>query len=241
MPGRLHRFVIHFGIFGISRLDIDNRRRIDRIRLCMNIREIVGLSPVIPLLTINELAQAVPLARALVAGGLPVLEVTLRTPIALACIEAIRKELPQAVVGAGTLTRAVDFAGAGRAGALFGATPGLTPELAAAARGARFPLLPGVMTPSELITARHGGYNIVKFFPVDQAGGIGMLRALAAPFPEVLFCPAGGITRESASDYLSLTNVVCIGASWMVPPAMLAASDWSGIEMLARDAASIKS
>jgi 2-dehydro-3-deoxyphosphogluconate aldolase/(4S)-4-hydroxy-2-oxoglutarate aldolase len=206
----------------------------------MNIREIVGLSRVIPVLTITELAQAVPLARALVAGGLPVLEVTLRTPIALACIEAIRKEVPEAVVGAGTLTRAVDFAGAGRAGAAFGVTPGLTPELAAAARGARFPLLPGIMTPSELISACHSGYNIVKIFPVHQAGGIGMLRALGAPFPEVLFCPTGGITRASAPDYLSLTNVVSIGASWMVPAAMLAAKDWAGIELLARDAASIK-
>jgi 2-dehydro-3-deoxyphosphogluconate aldolase / (4S)-4-hydroxy-2-oxoglutarate aldolase len=206
----------------------------------MNIREIVGLSRVIPILTITELAHAVPLARALLAGGLPVLEVALRTPIALACIEAIRRELPEAVVGAGTLTRAVDFAGAGRAGALFGVTPGLTPELAAAARGARFPLLPGIMTPSELISACHAGFNIVKVYPVRQAGGLGMLGALGAAFPEVLFCPTGGITRETASDYLSLANVVCIGASWMVPPAMLAAGDWSAIELLARDAALIK-
>jgi 2-dehydro-3-deoxyphosphogluconate aldolase / (4S)-4-hydroxy-2-oxoglutarate aldolase len=206
----------------------------------MNIREIVSLSRVIPELTITELAQAVPLARALIAGGLPVLEVTLRTPIALACVELIRKEVPEAVVGAGSLTRAIDFAGAGRAGAAFGVTPGLTPELAAAARGARFPLLPGVMTPSDLISACHAGYNIVKIFPVQQAGGVSLLRALAAPFPEVLFCPTGGITRELAPDYLSLTNVACIGASWMVPPAMLAANDWAGIELLARDAASIK-
>jgi 2-dehydro-3-deoxyphosphogluconate aldolase / (4S)-4-hydroxy-2-oxoglutarate aldolase len=206
----------------------------------LNIREIVGLAPVIPVLTITELEHAVPLARALVAGGLRVLEITLRTPVALAAIEAMRQAIPDAIVGVGTLTRAVDFAAAGRVGAQFGVTPGLTPELAAAARGARFPLLPGVMTPTELIAARASGFNVLKLFPAQQAGGLGMLQALGAPFPDVLFCPTGGITRATAPDYLALPNVVCVGGSWVAPKAMLAAGDWSGIEALARDAAALR-
>ncbi|HLZ98235.1 MAG TPA: bifunctional 4-hydroxy-2-oxoglutarate aldolase/2-dehydro-3-deoxy-phosphogluconate aldolase, partial [Steroidobacteraceae bacterium] len=158
----------------------------------MNIREIVGLAPVIPVLTINDLEHAVPLARALCAGGLKVLEITLRTPVALAAIEAMRKAVPDAVVGVGTLTRAVDFAAADRVGAQFGVSPGLTPELAAASRGARFPLMPGVMTPAELIAARNAGFSVLKLFPAEQAGGIGMLRALGPPFPDAIFCPTGG-------------------------------------------------
>ena len=206
----------------------------------MNIREIVGLAPVIPVLTINDLEQAVPLARALTAGGLRVLEITLRTPVALAAIKAMREAVPDAIVGAGTLTRAVDFAAADRAGAQFGVTPGLTPELAAASRGARFPLLPGVMTPTELITARHAGFNVLKLFPAQQAGGIGLLQALGAPFPDVLFCPTGGITRASAPDFLALPNVVCVGGSWVAPRALLESGDWAAVEALARDAASLK-
>jgi 2-dehydro-3-deoxyphosphogluconate aldolase/(4S)-4-hydroxy-2-oxoglutarate aldolase len=206
----------------------------------LNIREIVGLAPVIPVLTINDIAHAVPLARALAAGGLKVLEITLRTPVALAAIEAMRKAVPDAVVGVGTLTRAVDFAAADRVGAQFGVTPGLTPELAAASRGARFPLLPGVMTPTELITARNAGFNVLKLFPAEQAGGIGMLRALGAPFPDVLFCPTGGISRDTAPDFLALPNVVCVGGSWLAPRAMMEAGDWAGIEALARDAASLR-
>jgi 2-dehydro-3-deoxyphosphogluconate aldolase / (4S)-4-hydroxy-2-oxoglutarate aldolase len=206
----------------------------------MKIREIVDLAPIIPVLTITELEHAVPLARALLAGGLRVLEITLRTPVALAAIEAIRKAVPEAVIGVGTLTRAIDFAAADRIGAQFGVTPGLNPALAAASRGARFPLLPGVMTPTELITARDAGFNVLKLFPAEQAGGLGMLRALGAPFPDILFCPTGGITRATAPDYLALPNVVCVGGSWMAPRAMLYAGDWAGIELLARDAASLK-
>src|ERR1700686_4983802 len=172
------------------------------------------MAPVIPVLTITDLATAVPLARALAAGGLCVLEITLRTPVALAAIEAMRKAVPDAIVGVGTLTRAVDFAAADRAGAQFGVTPGLTPELAAASRG--------------------------KLFPAQQAGGVAMLQALGAPFPDVSFCPTGGITRATAADYLALPNVVCVGGSWVAPKAMLAAGDWAGIEALARDAASLR-
>ena len=206
----------------------------------MNIREILGMAPVIPVLTLSDLNHAVPLARALVAGGLNVLEITLRTPVALGCIEAIRKAIPDAIVGAGTLTRAVDFAAADRAGAQFGVSPGLIPELAGAARGARFPLLPGVMTPTEVIAARLAGFNVLKLYPAHQAGGVGMLRALAAPFPDVLFCPTGGITHASAPDYLTLPNVVSVGGSWMAPQPMIDAGDWQGIEALARDAAALK-
>ena len=206
----------------------------------MDIRDIVGLAPVIPVLTVTELDHAVPLARALAAGGLRVLEVTLRTPVALAAIAAMRKAVPEAIVGVGTLTRAVDFAGADRAGAQFGVSPGLTPELAAAARGARFPLLPGVMTPTELIAARTQGFSVLKLFPAQQAGGIGMLQALGAPFPDVLFCPTGGITRSTAPDFLALPNVACVGGSWVAPRQMLESGDWAGIEELARDAASLR-
>jgi 2-dehydro-3-deoxyphosphogluconate aldolase / (4S)-4-hydroxy-2-oxoglutarate aldolase len=206
----------------------------------VNIRDIVALAPVIPVLTVNDLQHAVPLARALSAGGLRVLEITLRTPVALAAIEAMRKAVPEAVVGVGTLTRAVDFAAADRAGAQFGVTPGLTPDLAAAARGARFPLLPGVMTPTELIAARTAGFTVLKLFPAQQAGGIGMLQAMAGPFPDVQFCPTGGITRATAPDFLALPNVVCVGGSWVAPRAMLEAGDWAGVEALARDAAALR-
>ena len=206
----------------------------------MNIREILGMAPVIPVLTLSDLDHAVPLAQALVAGGLPVLEITLRTPVAFGCIEAIRKAVPDAIVGVGTLTRAVDFAAAGRAGAQFGVSPGLTPELAAAARGARFPLLPGVMTPTEVIAARLAGFDVLKLFPAHQAGGVGMLRALAAPFPDVSFCPTGGITRASAPEYLALPNVLSVGGSWASPQPMIDAKDWQGIEALAKDAAALK-
>ena len=203
----------------------------------MKIQEIVSLSPVIPVLTISELEHAAPLARALSAGGLRVIEVALRTPVALAAIEVMRKAVPTAVIGVGTLTRAVDFAAADRVGAQFGVSPGLTPELAAAARGARFPLLPGIMTPTEVITARHAGFNVLKFFPAEHAGGLRMLQALGAAFPDVSFCPTGGITPATAADYLALANVVCVGGSWLAPSHMLAAGDWTGIEQLAREAA----
>jgi 2-dehydro-3-deoxyphosphogluconate aldolase/(4S)-4-hydroxy-2-oxoglutarate aldolase len=206
----------------------------------VNIREILGMAAVIPVLTLSDLAHAVPLAGALVGGGLRVLEITLRTPVAIGCLEAIRKAVPDAIVGIGTLTRAVDFAAAGRAGAQFGVTPGLTPELAAAARGARFPLLPGVMTPTEVIAARLAGFDILRLFPAHQAGGVEMLRALGAPFPDVLFCPTGGITRAAAPEYLALPNVVAIAGSWVAPRALIEAKDWQGIEALARDAAALK-
>jgi 2-dehydro-3-deoxyphosphogluconate aldolase/(4S)-4-hydroxy-2-oxoglutarate aldolase len=205
----------------------------------VNIRDIASLAPVIPVLKILELERAVPLARALTAGGLRAMEISLRTPVAVAAIEAIRKGVPEAVIGVGGLTRAVDFAAADRVGAQFGVSPGLTPELAAAARGARFPLLPGIMTPTEAILARHAGFNVLALYPAEHAGGVALLQTLAAAFPDVLFCPAGGITPAAAAEYLALPNVLCVGGSWVAPAALIAAGDWAGIEALARDAAAL--
>lgn len=206
----------------------------------MNIREIMQLSPVIPVIIIEHLEHAVPLARALCAGGVCVLEVTMRTPVALAAIEAIRKTVPEAVVGVGTLTRPDDFAAAADAGAQFGVSPGLTAELARAAQAVNFPLLPGVMTPAEVIAARLHGYSALKLFPAQQAGGVGMLKALASPFGDVVFCPTGGITRETAPEYLALPNVACVGGSWLAPTQLMHKADWAGIEILAREAAAFR-
>ena len=205
-----------------------------------SIRRILDLSPVIPVITIRDLAQAVPLAQALVAGGLRVLEVTLRTAAGLAAIEAMRRAVPDAVVGVGTLLDAAQVKAADAAGAQFGVSPGLTPALADAAGSVAWPLLPGVMTPSELIAARARGYTACKLFPAQQAGGIGMLKALHAVFPDVVFCPTGGISRQTAPDFLALPNVRCVGGSWVVPDEALAQGDWSAIEALARDAARLR-
>ena len=204
------------------------------------IRRILDLSPVIPVITIRDLAQAVPLAQALVAGGLRVLEVTLRTAAGLAAIEAMRRAVPDAVVGVGTLLDAAQVKAADAAGAQFGVSPGLTPALADAADSVAWPLLPGVMTPSELIAARARGYTACKLFPAQQAGGIGMLKALHAVFPDVVFCPTGGISRQTAPDFLALSNVRCVGGSWVVPDDALGKGDWSAIEALARDAAQLR-
>jgi 2-dehydro-3-deoxyphosphogluconate aldolase/(4S)-4-hydroxy-2-oxoglutarate aldolase len=208
--------------------------------MAMNIRDIIALAPVIPELTFTDSALALPVARALCAGGLRVMEISLRTPVGLACIESIRKSLPDAVVGAGGLTRAVDFAAADRAGAQFGATPGLTPELAAASRGARFPLMPAVMTPTEVISARNSNFSVLKLFPAEQAGGVGILHAFGLTFPDVQFSASGGVTRVNAADYLSLTNVACVAGSWVVPQGLVMQGDWPGIEALARDAKALR-
>ena len=205
----------------------------------MNIREIMVRAPVIPVLTIERESDAVPLARALCAGGLTVLEVTLRTAAALGAITAMRKAVPEAIVGAGTLTRAEDFKRVAEAGGQFAVTPGLTDELAQAGKQAPFPLLPGIATASELLAARAAGYTALKFFPAEPAGGTAMLSAFAPVFQDVVFCPTGGITRESAPRYLALANVLCVGGSWITPSAALKSGDWSQIETLARDAAGL--
>lgn len=206
----------------------------------MSIRSILALAPVIPVLTIEKLEHAVPLARALCAGGLRVLEVTLRTSAGLPAIEAMRKSVPEAVVGVGTLTTSEDFARSANAGAQFGVSPGLTPDIVKGAQTVDFPLLPGIMTPSELIAGLGWGFTTFKLFPAQQAGGVGMLKALAGPFPEVVFCPTGGITRATAPEFLALPNVACVGGSWVAPNDKIRAGDWRGIEALARDAATLK-
>ena len=208
--------------------------------MSFNIRQLLAIAPVIPVIRIEKVEHAVPMAQALVAGGLRVLEITLRTPIALSAIEQVRKAVPDAIVGAGTLQRPEDFKAAAAAGAQFAVTPGLTAALVEAARQVDYPLLPGVMTPSELLYAAGLGYHTLKLFPAEQAGGVRMLSALAGPFPDVLFCPTGGITRESAPSYLALKNVACVGGSWMTPAELMNAANWRGIEALALDAMSLK-
>jgi len=205
-----------------------------------DMRAIMSSSPVIPVLTIQVLAHAVPLAQALVRGGLRVLEVTLRSACALDAIRAMRAAVPEAIVGGGTLTRARDFSDCAAAGAQFGVTPGLNAELIAAAANAGFPLLPGIMTPSELISARAAGFAACKLFPAQQAGGVAMLKALGGPFPDHVFCPTGGVSRANAAEYLALPNVLCVGGSWITPAAAMASGDWAAIESLARDAASLR-
>ena len=205
-----------------------------------NIRDIMATSTVIPVLTIQHLEHAVPLAEALVRGGLRVLEVTLRTSCALEAIRAMRAAVPDAIVGGGTLTRACDFSDCAAAGAQFGVTPGLTAELVAAAAKSAFPLLPGIMTPTELIAARAAGFGACKLFPAQQAGGIGMLKALGGPFPDHVFCPTGGVTRANAVEYLALPNVLCVGGSWITPAAAMATGDWATVESLAREAAALR-
>ena len=198
--------------------------------------EIMSLAPVIPVLTIEKLADAEPLARALVAGGLKVLEITLRTDAALEAIGRIAQAIPEAVVGAGTLTTEDDFDRVVRAGAEFAISPGAPPDLLAAGRGARIPFLPGVATATELMTAVAQGYDHLKFFPAEVAGGIPALKALAGPFADVRFCPTGGIGADNAQDYLRLPNVMCVGGSWVAPKDAVLNGDWSRITALAAEA-----
>lgn len=201
--------------------------------------EIMQNGPVIPVIVVERLEDAVPLARALVAGGVRVLELTLRTPVALQAIERIAQEVEGAIVGVGTITRPQDLQASVRAGAAFGVSPGLTPELIAAARDVPLPLLPGVMTPSDVIAARAAGFTELKLFPAQQAGGIGMLKALGGPFTDVRFCPTGGISATTAPDFLALSNVVCVGGSWLTPADAIAGKDWARITELARAASCI--
>ena len=193
-------------------------------------------APVIPVIVLNDVAHAVPMARALLAGGIRMLEITLRTPQALACMEAIANEVEGAVVGAGTVRSPQDAAAAVKAGARFAVSPGYTPAVGQACKDLGLPLLPGVATGSEIMMAQEGGYTELKFFPAMQAGGPGMLKAWSGPFFDVKFCPTGGVTQQSAHELLSLPNVACVGGSWLVPADALAKGDWSRIEALAREA-----
>ncbi|MCT7377522.1 2-dehydro-3-deoxy-phosphogluconate aldolase [Chelativorans salis] len=201
--------------------------------------EILSGQPVIPVLRIDRIADAVPLTRALAKGGLPAVEITLRTPDALDAIRLVVDEVPEAIVGAGTILTGKDFAGAAVAGAQFIVSPGTTQELLDAATRSEVPFLPGAVTPSEVMAMRDEGYEILKFFPAEQAGGAAFLKSLASPLPSVRFCPTGGISPKNAADYLSLPNVVCIGGSWVAPDAELAAGNWQAVEELAREAAKL--
>jgi 2-dehydro-3-deoxyphosphogluconate aldolase/(4S)-4-hydroxy-2-oxoglutarate aldolase len=194
---------------------------------------------IIPVLSIERERDAVPLARALYEGGLPIIEVTFRTAAAAAAIAAIAAELPQVTVGAGTLLRSADVAAAVRAGARFLVSPGTTPQLAGAALATELPYLPGVATPSEIMAVRALGICVMKLFPVEALGGVALLRALAPVFAGVAFCPTGGIDEGSAADYLALPNVPMIGGSWMAPRDAIAAGDWDRIRRLAERAAAI--
>jgi 2-dehydro-3-deoxyphosphogluconate aldolase/(4S)-4-hydroxy-2-oxoglutarate aldolase len=196
--------------------------------------------PVIPVIVLQRVEHAVPLAEALLAGGVKVLEVTLRTPVALRCIEAIAKAVPQAVLGAGTLRTAVDAKAARDAGCVFGVSPGYTSEVGAACRDAGLPLLPGVASASEVMAANADGLTFLKFFPAVQAGGVAMLKALHGPFPDVSFCPTGGITAQSAPEFLALPNVRVCGGSWLTPADAIERGDWASITRLAREASLLR-
>jgi len=198
------------------------------------------LAPVIPVVVIDDVRAAVPMARALVAGGIPTIEVTLRTSAALEAIRAIAAEVEGAVVGCGTALTARDLAAARQAGARFAVSPGTSPRLLDAADDSDLPLLPGVATASEAMALLERGYRHLKFFPAVPAGGTKLLGAWASPLPQIRFCPTGGIGLASAPDFLALPNVLCVGGSWLTPADRLAAADWAGIERLAREAAGLR-
>jgi 2-dehydro-3-deoxyphosphogluconate aldolase/(4S)-4-hydroxy-2-oxoglutarate aldolase len=191
-------------------------------------------APVIPVIVLNDVAHAVPMARALVAGGIRMLEVTLRTPQALACIEAIAREVPEAVVGAGTVRSRADAQAAANAGSRFAVSPGYTSAVGQACRDFGLALLPGVATGSEIMMAQEDGFAQLKFFPAMQAGGPAMLKAWSGPFFDVQFCPTGGVSLQNAPEFLSLSNVVCVGGSWLVPADSVARGEWARVTALAQ-------
>ncbi len=196
-------------------------------------------APVIPVIVLHDIAHAVPMARALVAGGIRMLEVTLRTRVALACIEAIARHVPEAVAGAGTVRSAADAQAAAMAGARFAVSPGYTSAVGRACHDAGLPLLAGVATASDIMAAQEDGLGALKFFPAMQSGGVAMLKAWSGPFGDVRFCPTGGVTHANAQDFLSLPNVACVGGSWLMPAQAAAAGDWDRITALARAAAAL--
>jgi len=205
----------------------------------MTLLEIMRSASVIPVIAIDDPAHAVPLAKALVAGGIRVLEVTLRTEHGLQAIRDM-SAVEGAIVGVGTLTQPYEFAAARDAGAVFGVSPGLTSIMIEAAKTSGLPLLPGVMTPSEVMSAREHGFKQLKLFPAVPAGGVGMLNAIAGPLPDVTFCPTGGISIETAPKFLACKNVACVGGSWLTPKDLIAAGDWAGITELAKAAAALR-
>lgn len=202
--------------------------------------ELASHGPVIPVIVIERVEEALPLAEALLAGGVRVLEVTLRSDAALPAIAQIAKAFPQALVGAGTLRGAADAQRAKDAGAQFAVSPGYTPALGAACRALHLPLLPGVATSSEVMTALEGGYTFLKLFPAEAVGGQALLKSWASPFAEVSFCPTGGITCANAPHYLQLPNVRCVGGSWLLPADAVRAGDWARVTQLARQAQALR-
>ena len=210
-----------------------------KLILKLTARDVMQDAPVIPVIVLNDVAHAVPMARALLAGGIRMLEVTLRTPQALACMEAIAREVPEAVVGAGTVRSAADAQAASMAGAQFAVSPGYTPAVGRACRELGLPLLPGVATGSEIMMAQEDGLTELKFFPAMQAGGLAMLKAWSWPFGEVSFCPTGGVTLQNAPELLALPNVLCVGGSWLVPVDAMNQGDWARVTQLARDASKL--
>ena len=197
-------------------------------------------APVIPVIVLNDVAHAVPMARALVAGGVRMLEVTLRTPQALACMEAIARDVPEAVVGAGTVRSKADAQAAANAGARFAVSPGYTNAVGQACRDLGLSLLPGVATGSEIMMAQEDGFTQLKFFPAMQAGGPAMLKAWSGPFFDVKFCPTGGVTLQNAPEFLALPNVVCVGGSWIVPAEAMVKGEWDKITQLAKDTQALR-
>ena len=206
----------------------------------INTLSLASHGPVIPVIVLQRVQDAVPLAEALLAGGVKVLEVTLRTPVALQCIEAIAKALPEAMVGAGTIRNAADAQAALDAGSRFAVSPGYTADVGAACRRIGLPLLPGVATASEVMAASADGLEFLKFFPAVQAGGLAMLKALGGPFPDIVFCPTGGISLDTAPQFLALPNVKVCGGSWLTPADAVAAGDWARITRLAREAQALR-
>lgn len=201
---------------------------------------VLGISPVIPVVTIADIGHAEPLAHALLAGGVRTVEVTLRTPVALQAIRIIAETAPAMVVGAGTVLTRDDLAAAQDAGARYALSPGGTPKLMKAARKAQIPFIPGVATASEIMRGLALGYSVFKFFPAEQLGGVAALKAFAGPLPAAHFCPTGSITAAKAPDYLALANVLCVGGSWIAPPEKVQAGDWAAIEAAAKQAMALK-
>lgn len=206
----------------------------------MNTLELAAQGPVIPVIVIKRLQDAVPLAHALVDGGVRVLEVTLRTPVALQCMEAIARAVPGAIVGAGTIRSVADARAAKSAGCVFGVSPGYASDIGQACREIGLPLLPGVSTASEVMAANADGYDFLKLFPATAVGGMALLKALAGPFPDVMFCPTGGITLATAPDFLALPNVKVCGGSWLTPDDAVSTGDWARITRLAREARALR-
>ena len=207
----------------------------------LNIEEVCRLAPVVPVLVIDDLEKAVPLAEALVAGGLRALEVTLRTPVALKAIRAIADAVPSAEIGVGTLRSADDVKASVDAGARFGVSPGFTDAVMDAADAAKLPMLPGVATPSEAMAAADRGLTILKFFPAEANGGAPVLNAWASPIAGLKFCPTGGISEKNARDYLKLPNVVCVGGSWVAPKSAIAEGNWDEITRISKEACALLS